>query len=394
MPTVKSLTLVLFRMVRRRIDPLIGQLLVLGGFSNVKKVFSLHEKGKGVEKSNCSDLQYEVFWPESVQHRRPPSFEQSEAPEVKSIFAHETQYTMPVGGIIKCSGFIVGEPAAVVTRDGLLLKEPSRQIAKDIFQQPVIRKRKLLPERKLKRVFFASFDQGSTFYHWFFDVLPLLLVPEFRKQLTSETTIICPPIPYSYQRESLAMAGLEGLDLLPVDSFECIEADEIVVPVLPQTTGHQHQNTIETLRATFLTTEVNTANRKGGKIYISRRKALRGLANEAEILKELETAGFKMVVLEDMALSEQLALFASADTVIAPHGAGLTHIVFMPSVSRVIELFSRKFINPCYWRLAAACGHEYGVITGSPAGNTVRPEQDSYRVEFGRLESKILGRVC
>jgi len=383
---MKTRLLLFLRNVCRRMQAILGNAMVFCGFSVVKKVFSLHDVRYQHFQTSSGDLEFEILWPPSIQKRHLPRFAPSEDPKIEAAFAKEEEYLMPQGGIIRCQGFIVGEPAAIVTRNGTLLKEPSRQIAKGIFQHPVNLRCKLYPERKLKRLFFASFDQGSTFYHWLFDVLPLLLVPEFRHKLTPDTTVVCPPILYPYQRESLALAGLKGLEFLPTNAFRCIEAEEILVPVLPQTTGHQHHVTLEALRATFLPRNRGAMAQGERKIFISRRKALRGLSNESEILPLLESEGFEVALLEDMALVQQIALFAGADTVVAPHGAGLSHIAFMPHGSKVVELFSRDFINPCYWRLAGVCGHTYHMLTGSPSGKTARPEQDSYTIESHLLQ--------
>jgi hypothetical protein len=50
--------------------------------------------------------------------------------------------------------------------------------------------------------------------------------------------------------------------------------------------------------------------------------------NETEVESGLKSYGFKTYLLEKMSLREQVILFAQAKIVIAPHGAGLTNLIF------------------------------------------------------------------
>jgi len=58
-------------------------------------------------------------------------------------------------------------------------------------------------------------------------------------------------------------------------------------------------------------------------------------------------------------LLEQVALFMNASHIVAPHGGGLTNIVFCNAGCRVVELFGPKYVNPCYWSLAELVGLDY-----------------------------------
>ncbi len=43
------------------------------------------------------------------------------------------------------------------------------------------------------------------------------------------------------------------------------------------------------------------------------------------------------MALEGLSLAEQIRLFAGAGTVVAPHGAGLANLAYMPAGGRVVE---------------------------------------------------------
>jgi capsular polysaccharide biosynthesis protein len=387
---MKTWMLTQLRQLRCFLETACGKVLSVFRASCTKKIVSLHGAGERVTNDK---FQWKIIWPASTQNRPPPLHLNQLPVDVQALFAKEKAYPMPQGGIARGAGIVDGETAAVLLADGVLLKEPSRQIAHNILQHPVIRKRRFRTEHTTERIFFANFDQGSTFYHWLYDVLPLLLIPEFRQHLQTEITVVCPPIKYAYQRESLALAGLAGLSLLPVDSFKCVEADDVIVPVLPQTTGHQHEVVIDALRRAFLPNEGRQSHRGKRRVFISRRKALRGLANEDEVLDVLSRFAVESILLEEMSFAEQVRLFAESELVVAPHGAGLSHLAFMPLKSKVVELFSSDFINPCYWRLATVCDLHYVTLMGEPAKLTFRPEHDSYSVYPELVEKTVEGAL-
>ncbi|QUJ76191.1 glycosyltransferase family 61 protein [Sulfitobacter albidus] len=77
------------------------------------------------------------------------------------------------------------------------------------------------------------------------------------------------------------------------------------------------------------------------RIYVGRRDdhaRARPVAGEARLLEHLALFGFETIAFEDYSPLDQIALMAGAEIVIAPHGAGLTHMMFARSDCHVIEL--------------------------------------------------------
>jgi capsular polysaccharide biosynthesis protein len=50
--------------------------------------------------------------------------------------------------------------------------------------------------------------------------------------------------------------------------------------------------------------------------------------------------------------------------VLAPHGAGLSNIVFCQPGTKVIELFAPTYIPPCYRIISNICGLEHYYLIG------------------------------
>ena len=100
-------------------------------------------------------------------------------------------------------------------------------------------------------------------------------------------------------------------------------------------------------------------------IYISRSKASqRKILNEDEVFEFLSEKNFHRVYLEELLLKDQIKLFKNARMIIAPHGSGLTNIVFSNSGTKLVEIFSPTYMEPCYWRLANALELDYSYILG------------------------------
>lgn len=56
---------------------------------------------------------------------------------------------------------------------------------------------------------------------------------------------------------------------------------------------------------------------------------------------------------------ETVAMFARAKLVVAPHGAGLTNLLFSPPGTRVVEIIDRFYLVPCYRYLHSSLGQPY-----------------------------------
>ncbi len=102
------------------------------------------------------------------------------------------------------------------------------------------------------------------------------------------------------------------------------------------------------------------------KIIISRKKAGNGrnIINEEELEYALEALGFKSYILEDLSLDQQIDLFYDATAVVAPHGAGLSNLLFSHDVD-VLELHPNPQIYPHFYFLSKSMGHRYQYWCGN-----------------------------
>ncbi len=94
----------------------------------------------------------------------------------------------------------------------------------------------------------------------------------------------------------------------------------------------------------------------------------RCIVNHQELVAALEQRfpGTHTVLLESLPLAEQIALFSTADIVIAQHGAALANMVWMRPEARLIEI--RAIPSPVKWRdhfkcLSGALGLDYTEVS-------------------------------
>ena len=119
------------------------------------------------------------------------------------------------------------------------------------------------------------------------------------------------------------------------------------------------------------------------RIYISRRKASsRSVSNDADLLALLDSHGFVEVRLEEHSLAEQIALFRQAEAIVAPHGAGLTNLVFCEPGTLVVEFIAAGYGSDLYAKLGQARQLNYHLIQCPP--------QDPARVHASAILVDVL----
>ncbi len=138
-----------------------------------------------------------------------------------------------------------------------------------------------------------------------------------------------------------------------------------------------------------------TAGEDGGKrIYISRNDArLRRVLNEKRFWPRLELQGFERAVLGDLPIAQQVALFKSAEIVVAPHGAGLAHIAWCKPGTKIVEFFPSpdgprgrvRNATYDYWLLSKLLGLDYSCHFGGP----IETRDDGFSIDEALLSRAI-----
>ena len=95
------------------------------------------------------------------------------------------------------------------------------------------------------------------------------------------------------------------------------------------------------------------------RFYLRRMGKVRPILNEIEILEYFRKNGWAIVDAEQLPMARQIRLFSQAEMICAPHGAGLTNLLWCQPGCKVLELCASTFLNGVYEGLAECVGANY-----------------------------------
>lgn len=280
------------------------------------------------------------------------------------LCANSLEY--PETGVAELSGATVyGPTVGVVDKENQLIPEVSIQWGTPPELHWTLR-RLILPSREMLRgqTLLLASTGGETYFHWMTDVLPRInLILKAGYQLAEFDHILVTGINKPFQKETLLVAGipLNRCRILgpKAKGYYC---ENLTLPSLPSTTGVVPSGTVDYLKKLF-PGEHPFAKRK---IFVGRADAKhRILQHESEIRRQLALQGYEAYECEGASVAEQARLFHSAETIVAAHGAALTNLVFCEPGTTVLELFSPKYVNPCYRDTCVVANLKYGAVIGN-----------------------------
>lgn len=260
-------------------------------------------------------------------------------------------------------GKVVGGNGAVVTSDNQLLFDVSKEFGvKEPEQHSLFRRWRASRLRYFETSVAVVATAGhQNYFHWMFDALPRIDL--IQKSTLQPELFVC-NYQSSFQFESLQRLGITAQQIIDSNYDLHVQAQQLIVPSLPGRTGNMTKQSCDFLRKTFLTEQSGT-NERPLRLYISRTEApSRRILNEDSVLAQLAYHNFQVIKPEHLSIAEQALLFSSAEIVIAPHGAGLTNLVFCSPGTTVIEFFSPRYVNVCYWALSNLLDLQYYYLLG------------------------------
>ena len=210
---------------------------------------------------------------------------------------------------------------------------------------------------------------GHNYFHWMVDVLPRLeLLRRSGVSWQEIDWIWINSVQQPFQRETLEILGVPASKILSSDRHPYIQA-RLVVPSFAGHLGWLEPWALRFLRDKFLPFGDRQTNsqpdRPLDRIYISRASAThRRVLNEAEVMAQLQPLGFVSVALETLSFAEQVALFAQAKVIVAPHGGGLTNLLFCQPETVVVELASPHYLRHYFWAISQPLKLRHFLLTG------------------------------
>lgn len=176
----------------------------------------------------------------------------------------------------------------------------------------------------------AKDSQG--FYHFLLDLVAR--IPILKPELLVADHILISGPSEDWRVDWLRLSGVDVEKIIWLDNESHFVCDQVVFSDYPARDLAPDQWVHDALCELMQTPRGD----RSGKIWVSRR-----LASKRHIVWEQEIASripdLQIVHLESMSAYDQVSLFAAAELVAGPHGAGLTNIVFCPPGFRFVELF-------------------------------------------------------
>lgn len=224
------------------------------------------------------------------------------------------------------------------------------------------------------------------YFHWWIDVLARCWA--IRNSPYRSCKFVTPPLTREFQQESLQALGLEATPLTqPIQRFQSVVFTRGFTYGSSQDIAPQVSEFASWCRETLALSSQPPRR----KLFLSRRAARgRGVVNEDEVVAALG-GGFESVELEKMSVPAQAELFSQVSVIIAPHGAGLTNLLFCGGSAAVVELMHEDVPPPyTYRRLAGLLGHRYIAVACPSEG----PQRDASRRDLRPAAADVVDAVA
>lgn len=195
------------------------------------------------------------------------------------------------------------------------------------------------------------------------DLLPRLLLFESSFEYFDAIIFNGPRSPFVL--EILDLFGINDKSII-MDGSTRITSHSLIAPSYIAKISHPNEFTLNELQKIYKYLP-NKEQVFYEKIYISRLKASsRRITNEVELLLLLDSYGFKRLYLEEYTIVEQIKLFNNANMIVAPHGAGLSNIIFSKPNTIVLELLPYEEFSTTFLNLSKLNGLQYFSTNNKP----------------------------
>jgi len=277
--------------------------------------------------------------------------------------------------------FVATIPAARVWGEGMVIA-PDNRLLGDVsidFGLDIIGREWRLEKlvRLDARVAVLSTAGGSIFYHWLYQLLPRIeLIRRAGIALDGVDYFLVNDLAGRYKLETLQAIGIGRDKLLLSSELRYVQVRELIAPSVVLRAGCYPEWMRSFLRRTFLS-ETDAVRNAAKRLYLSRGEAkYRRVLNEDAVCDVLRQYGFEIVRLEALPFSGQARLLSEAAVVVAPHGAGLSNVVFCAPGTKVIEIFAPELVTGFYWRLCTESQLDYYYILGEGKPETLRADYE------------------
>ena len=261
-------------------------------------------------------------------------------------------------------GRVLSRYRAIVTGDDSLVGDLSPYFNTKPQQHPVYLLPFPEPPRRVPgRLGVLAARGDGNYCHFLFDVVPKLAILERCRVVLPDQWYA--PMTSGFQRELLDAFGVDRERVIDSAEFDHVQAEQLVVPTLPDPNLRAPEWMVRWLRERLLPSDVAVV--PGRRLFVTRgsRPHSRIITNEFDVQRMLVDRGFETIDCGALSVAQQVRLFAEAELVVAPHGAALSNLVFASPGASVVELFAPDYVFLCFWMLANRIdGLTYNYLVG------------------------------
>lgn len=199
----------------------------------------------------------------------------------------------------------------------------------------------------------SRWGADAGYYHWFMDALPRLAM---LSDLPEDIQVLVPPQLAHYQLDTLRWLGLERRARPTAETHLLLENYYFCSPT--SMTNFDNPFAVQCMRRSFLS-QADLSYDPPPRFYLRRVAKFRPILNEGDVLELFERKGWAIVDTEKLTQAQQIRLFAKAESICAPHGAGLTNLLWCNPGCKVLELCASTYLNGCFEGMAACLDLDY-----------------------------------
>lgn len=233
------------------------------------------------------------------------------------------------------------------------------------------------PSLHIKEGILLSCEHDNNYFHWLMECLPKLVLIDSLDQFKGMPLLILKGL-HKNLEAALKRVNINDHPLIYLEPNVAYQVERLVFPsalsrVVDRYFGrpvfdvdivlsHKWISKVSEL----LKKDMQSAQNPWRKLFLTRRKGLRAVANLEQLELMLLEQGFEIVDLDGVSLDFQIKLFSQASMIVAPTGAALTNMLFCQSGTKVVILMSNhETTNYYFWsNLGAIMKLDVTIVAG------------------------------
>lgn len=234
----------------------------------------------------------------------------------------------------------------------------------EISETPVFRKKNtLIFEGPDERAYYLAGCGSANYFHWLLETLPRI---HHVNTESGKGLYVVPPL-QKFHQETLSFLELDRSNsrFIEVHDSEVWRFPLLKIPSPLNYCGMPSELLLSFWNSAVERNHADVPRKPEKRIYLSRTDAsTRRVSNESELIEALQKLGFELIQCSRLSFAQQVRLFREASVITGPHGAAMANLIFSREGTRVLELGTRAYENPCFEHLCASSGILYSKFIG------------------------------